>query len=169
MKLWTVIVGAGVLVLGGAIFIGLDLARPPAAAPAETEWRPAKRLTITDDGGVDRSIRLQPDAKAIRAAALGRVAEFDGRWRDAQQLAQRTPRIQLASPVKDLQALARESRTLELSECLEPGREFWVAGLEAEVQSTLAFMAQERMAQDRHHKAAARDLGNWAKVVDACS
>lgn len=169
MKLWTVIVGAGVLVLGGAVFIGLDLTRTQTEAPIETEWRPAKHLTITGVGGVDRSMRLQPDVKSVRAAALGRIAEFDGRWRDAQQVAERTPRIHLASPVKDLQALARESRTLELSECLEPGREFWVAGLESEVQSTLAFMAEERMAQDRHQKEAARDLGNWAKVVDACS
>lgn len=168
MKLWTALLGAGVVVAVGVIFIGRDLSRDPVAPQITSEWRPAKQLTITTAGGVARSMHLQPDEKAVRGASLGRIAAFDRRWNDAQQIALRTPRIHLAAPVKDLQALARESLTIELTECLEPGREFWTAGLDGEVQALLAFMAQERSAQDSLQAAAIRDLANWTKVVEAC-
>lgn len=168
MKVWMVLAGAGLVVAAAGFLVARDLADAPKAAAVASEWRPATQLTLTTSAGSPRSMHLQPDERAVRTASMSRLAQFDNRWSDAQQIAVRTPRIQLAGPVKDLQLLARESRSIELSECLEHGREFWTAGLDAEVQAYLSFMAQERLAGERWQEAAVRDLGNWKKVVDAC-
>ncbi|WWW37229.1 hypothetical protein V8017_11475 [Stenotrophomonas rhizophila] len=168
MKVWMVLAGAGLVVAATGFLVARDVADAPKAAAVVSEWRPAKQLTLTTSAGMPRSMHLQPDEKAVRVASMSRVDQFDRRWSDAQQIAVRTPRIHLAGPVKDLQLLARESRSIELSDCLEHGREFWTAGLDAEVQAYLSFMAQDRLAGERWQEAAVRDLGNWTKVVDAC-
>jgi len=168
MKAWIVLAVAGSAVLIGTALIVRDLSKAEVAPVHVSDWRPAKQLTVLTADGKPQTLRLQPDTSDARGASLGRLTAFEERWSDAKALAERTPRMQLAGPVKDLQSLAREARTLELSECLEIGRPFWTAGLDAEADVVLGFLSQDRRSQSAAETAAALNLGNWFKVVNAC-
>lgn len=169
MKPVVVIVAVGLVVLTGGVLVARDLMKPAEVQRAESAWSPARQITLERPDGSSKSMHLQPDPAAETSAAIGRMIAFDKRWHDAVTLAENTPRFQLAGPVKDLQALARESLSIALSQCFEPGRESWSAALELHVQSFIAYMANDARRQVTALEDSTRELRNWRKVVDACS
>lgn len=168
----SVAIGAlGVVVVVGLGLIVMDMAKIRGVrnsdAPADI-GRGSVAVVTEDAAGVETVVRVEPVGVQDSAAALSRIADFDKRWVDALSLASSTARIQLAGPVKDLQALSREASAMELTSCLEPGRESWVASLDASVSVFLAFMAQEQWKQADLLSLSEREARNWRMIKDAC-
>lgn len=157
-----VIVGAGIAVLAGGFFMVRDFSNDPGSLP-----HPAKQVTFTMPDGGTQTLSFSPVTPEARVAVAARLADFETRWNGLADIIRTTPRTNLAGPVKDQQALAREGKRIELTECLEPGRVFWSAALDAEVAFVQSFMTDGHVPSngatevDRHYV-------NWKKVEDAC-
>lgn len=159
----------GAITLAIAVWVAYDMSRPKDAA-SYTPRESANSIAVTTVAadGNPATLRVEQVGKKDTAAAVTRIEAFEKRWQDAIALAESTPRIQLAAPVKDLQALAREAGSLELTPCLEPGRPALVENLEAQVAFFLAFMAREEWRHADLVAKAAREGRNWQMVKDAC-
>lgn len=159
----------GLVTLAGGIWAVMDMKRiRTAAADMPPGGERSIAVTTQTSSGEPRTVRVEQTGQKEAAAAAARIAEFEARWSDAISLAESTARIQLATPVKDLQALAREATTLELTTCLEPGRESLTRSLDAQVSFFLAFMAQETWKHPDLLSLAAREGRNWQMIKDAC-
>ncbi|MGH8036557.1 MAG: hypothetical protein ACREPC_06485 [Stenotrophomonas sp.] len=144
-----------------------DLLSGPGTMSASGDGRPARELTFTMPGGGTETLRFQPDTPEAATAAAARVAAFERRWNDLADTIRTTPRDRLAAPVADQQALAREGKRIELTECLEPGRVFWSAALDAEVAFVGSLIAGRRDSQSLAAEVS-RNFENWKKVEVAC-
>lgn len=167
MKAWTVILAACMVVAAGGFWIARDLSKGGASQASVSEWRPAKQVTFHVIDGSTQTMLLQPDRGEERESVTKRLAEFESRWSDALTIVKRTSKMNLAAPAKDLQALAREGKNIQLTECLEPAREFWSAYLDSEVGIVLAFMANDQ-AQSSFERLRYLHYANWKTAVDAC-
>ncbi len=66
-------------------------------------------------------------------------AEYD----DAFNLANNTPRIQLAQPISELQRIKRDTEALAVPECLQSAQENTVLSMERAIEGFMLFMADE--------------------------
>jgi len=167
MKAWPVILLVCVAVAAGGYWIARDLSKAESSQAPVSEWRPAKHVTFYAIDGSTQTMRLRPDRGEDRARVSKRLADFESRWSDALSIVRRAPKMHLAAPAKHLQALAREGRSIQLTECLEPARVFWSAYLDGEVGVVLAFMADDP-AQWSLERQTYLQYANWTKAVDAC-
>jgi len=168
MKAVYVIALLGGAVLVGGLLIARDLGATGEDTAIQSEWRPAKQVTLKDQAGRPRSLHVQPDTEAVKALAFERLGKFHREWDDAVRLAESTPRIQLSGPVRHLQELARSGASMDLSECLEAGRPNFAAALDAQAQKFIAFMGQDNRRELELVATSTRELENWRVVVQAC-
>lgn len=74
---------------------------------------------------------------------LESVDDLMARWQDAKSIVERAPRINLAGPVADLQAIRREAGDLAPPPCAVGVQESLESYMESVIQMVLLFMAKE--------------------------
>lgn len=91
---------------------------------------------------------LPPPSPTVDCATLSvdymdDVDNLLARWRDARDIANATPRLTLAGPLADLQAIRRELVDLDVPPCVEAVTAPLAAYMDHGIQAALLFMAQE--------------------------
>lgn len=72
------------------------------------------------------------------------LAQIGSRWFDAFEIAQSSPRIALATPVQQMQALRQEATALKLSNaCMDDARSQFVGAMTSTIEAFLRFMRDE--------------------------
>lgn len=74
-----------------------------------------------------------------KKSALAIKAVFD-RWNDAKKLASSTPRIALATPVKEMQAVRNDAKALVVTDCLKRPKAHMESGMEKTIDAFMKFM-----------------------------
>lgn len=90
-------------------------------------------------GGYQKAQRRAEAAQAV-AVANERLDKAHKQWMDAMQVVRSTPRVGLSTPVLTMQALRQEVQGLALPRCLEKSREYFLAGMDAQLQGIVAFI-----------------------------
>jgi len=63
------------------------------------------------------------------------------RWNDAFDIAVSTPRMSLADPIQELQAIAREVKDISPPSCLEEAHNGFIDGMDTNIEMMLGFLA----------------------------
>lgn len=83
----------------------------------------------------------QEKKKDVVQASLKAVDDALGKWNDAVGVAQVTSRINLATPVTNLQTIRRETESLIVPPCLNEGKQKLLEAMKTEIEGYVAFMA----------------------------
>jgi hypothetical protein len=89
------------------------------------------------------------------SAELASLDQLDQRWVDAARVLEQTPRIALAPQIATAQALAREYSALQLETCAAQVAQARGVHVRAQVETMLAFMANDSDAKLRRLREAA--------------
>lgn len=133
--------------------------------PAQT---PSPTPAVATDDCATLSLDYVDDVDALMA-----------RWRDARDIANVTPRLNLAGPIADLQAIRRDVVALNVPPCVATVTEPLAAYMDHGIQAALLFMAQEpdeevaaeaelAAAQLAAYEMARSDLG-WETIAESQS
>lgn len=120
-----------------------------------------------------------PDCATSSVDYMDDVDALMARWRDARDIANVTPRLNLAGPIADLQAIRRDVIALDTSPCVAAVTEPLAAYMDHGIQAALLFMAQEpddkvaaeaelAGAQLAAYEMARSDLG-WETIAEIAS
>lgn len=82
------------------------------------------------------------DKDKVQAAAK-QLLDIVNKWHDAYQLASSASRISLAAPVQSLQAIKRDTESLDVPKCLTAARGYLSDHMNASITGFLDFMAQK--------------------------
>lgn len=114
----------------------------------------------------DRAFRREMEMRSL-ARAVEPLESQANRFVDALQLAAAAPRVALAGPVSNLQAIARETEAIDVSNpCMQVPKQNLVAGMREIVQGFLAFMRDE--SKEAYVARAQRLLEQWKAGTEAC-
>lgn len=83
------------------------------------------------------------DCATLSVDYMDDVDNLLARWQDARDIANATPRLTLAGPLADLQAIRRELVDLDVPPCVEAVTAPLAAYMDHGIQAALLFMAQE--------------------------
>lgn len=95
-----------------------------------------------------KSLQLKLETEKSKNAlttSIKSVNDLYAKWKDAIQVAQRTSRIGLATPVAALQALKREAEGLIVPDCLKNGKVNLLEAMKLEIDGFLAFMGDTNL------------------------
>lgn len=95
-----------------------------------------------------KSLQLKIEAeksKNVLSISIKSVDDLYAKWKDAIQVAQRTSRIGLATPVATLQALKRDAEGLIVPDCLKNGKVNLLDAMKLEIEGFLAFMGDTNL------------------------
>jgi len=91
------------------------------------------------------------------------------KWDDALSVASASPRIALAAPVKDLQAIRAEAKDLKVTGCLLKPKEGMEFGMEETVQTFISFMrGSESDSGHNNFDRAALGFTQYRDSMNAC-
>lgn len=112
-------------------------------------------------------IKADDDTAAFKAA-IAQIEARDTRWKDAVNLALRTPRINLVTVVQDMQAQVRSNESFDFPSCMQPGKPYWLDSQRSVLGALMNFMSDSKADPTTAIDDAARERRNFEMVLDAC-
>tara|TARA_R110001599_G_C12251310_1_gene659662 strand:- start:1607 stop:2167 length:561 start_codon:yes stop_codon:yes gene_type:complete len=103
-------------------------------------------VSSSNEAKTDVISDTRTNAELIREQMLGaeQIAEIELRWEDTFKVAAATGRIALSGPVTQLQAIARELKALEVSDCLRKPKANLSQAHNLSIQMFLDYMKNEQ-------------------------
>ena len=125
-----------------------------------------KQPPSAEEQAKNRAYRRESEIRWL-ARSIEPLEAQANRFVDALQLAAATPRVALAVPVANLQAIARETEAMTVdNSCMRAPKQNLVAGMREIVQGFLAFMRDEN--KDAYVARAQRLMELWKAGTEAC-
>ncbi|MEI2420849.1 hypothetical protein V6O07_11300, partial [Arthrospira platensis SPKY2] len=129
----------------------------PAFIAQQAREREARRVEREREAAqARRAQELEDNLRSIMR--IHAVAE---RWDDLLRVAQATPRIALAGPVQQMQAIRREAAALPVSSCMQPAKAALLRAMDYRIGQFIEFMRNANANQSaaaRGYEAALRDM-----------
>lgn len=122
-----------------ALLAGCGPTPTPTVTPLPTAT-PEPTITVTPVPTETPVPTPRPTCTELSTSFVTNVENLLRRWDDADQVAGATPRMSLAGPVSDLQALKREAENLEVLDCAKPVKVYLVNYMDSTVSAYLDFM-----------------------------
>jgi len=121
-----------------------------------------------------KALQQQIDAAKIKNVleiSIKSTTDLYAKWKDGIEVAQRTSRVGLATPVATLQALRREAEGLIVPDCLKNGKANLLEAMKLEIDGFLAFMGDTTMGKyvaQANSEAAAKLLVGFEADISMC-
>jgi ribosomal protein S27AE len=106
--------------------------------------------------------------RAERLAGLTEIKKLIDRWKDAEVIANASPRIALAGPIATLQAIRRELAALKVDECIDTAKSNVSRYMELKVESFIAFMAKDDVVSNTKSIQATEALRKFNPDISSC-
>lgn len=147
------------------------LAREQAVREADPEYiaqreRERQALQLAREREALQARRAQDVANNVQS--ITRIHNVATRWDELLRVAEATPRIALAGPVQQMQAIRRETVALQVSTCAQPAKTALVRAMDFRITQFLEFMRNHTAnssAAIRGYEGALRDM---QRALNAC-
>lgn len=94
--------------------------------------------------------KFTSDCSEGLAAYMAEIEDPVERWNDAFDIAVSTPRMSLADPIQELQAISREAKDITPPACFKEGHDGFVEGMDTQIEMMLGFLADADYDFDEH-------------------
>jgi hypothetical protein len=134
----------------------------------------AKQEAVAKAQSELKALQQQIDAsktKNVLEISIKSATDIYAKWKDGIEVAQRTSRVGLATPVATLQALRREAENLIVPDCLKTGKANLLEAMKLEIDGFLAFMGDTTMGKyvaQANSDAAAKLLVGFEADISMC-
>ncbi len=119
----------------GAVTYSDTLCAAPITVETKMDWKPQAATNVMDSPRIYR-----PSAKAEAPKEAAPLMAAYRRWVDAEKVAIATPRLTLSGPLRDMQAVLRETESLPVPACLTKAKTLMLDLMTQSVDKLISFM-----------------------------
>lgn len=153
----------------------IDVVRQQKRAD-EQRARDAQAAELATQKAAAEKRKLEDEARAKAAAtmneAISALKALEVKWNDAYSVADATPRIALSGPLASMQAIRRETQSMDVPECLVPAKEKFTEGMNLEIEGVSAFMTDRYNGESLaivNHRTAKEAFDAYHAAISNCN